>query len=284
MSKGICSVEGCEAPVKVKSLALCGKHYARMRRRGTLELEHLPQQGRECTVEDCVSDALSRGFCSTHYDRWRRHGDPLADFTRRHVPTPCSVDGCEKLARGRGWCPMHYERWRLTGSTDDQPRLTTEQRFWAKVNKTETCWLWTAGRSEGYGSFGLGAGAVHAHAYSYALHFGPIPEGMEVDHKCRNRACVNPDHLHAVTRFLNAQNLDAASRRGTTGVRGVYFDQRRQRFVAHATAFGRSYWGGSYLTLAEAEAAVIALRNRVMANNLADRGGLAPQQVPGDDA
>jgi hypothetical protein len=78
--------------------------------------------------------------------------------------------------------------------------LTPEQRFWAKVSKTDLCWNWTGSLvTEGYGSFYDGERAHRAHRYAYQLLVGDIPEGMVIDHLCRNRACVNPEHLEVVT-------------------------------------------------------------------------------------
>lgn len=76
----------------------------------------------------------------------------------------------------------------------------TERRFWAKVERPEQgCWEWLACKDpDGYGRFRFEGGAK-AHRYSYELHKGPIPTGMQLDHLCRNRGCVNPDHLEAVT-------------------------------------------------------------------------------------
>ena len=72
----------------------------------------------------------------------------------------------------------------------------TEQRFWSKVNKTATCWLWTAGYfGNGYGAFGVNRINVGAHRYSYTLHKGEIGEGLVIRHTCDVRACVNPNHL-----------------------------------------------------------------------------------------
>lgn len=76
-------------------------------------------------------------------------------------------------------------------------------QFWAKVDKSGPgdCWLWTAYiKKNGYGQFGFAAGVMrYAHRLSYEWLKGPIPEGYEVDHLCRIRHCVNPDHLEAVT-------------------------------------------------------------------------------------
>ena len=77
------------------------------------------------------------------------------------------------------------------------------ERFMARVEvDDEGCWIWQQHRtSEGYGGYsGVNGGQVLAHRYSYELFVGPIPEGLHIDHLCRVRECVNPDHLEPVTR------------------------------------------------------------------------------------
>ena len=84
-----------------------------------------------------------------------------------------------------------------------------QKRFWAKVDKTDACWLWTAHCNQGgYGRFWTGTEWQVAHRFAYELLVGPIPKGLDLDHLCRVRHCVNPTHLEPVTR---AENL----RRGT---------------------------------------------------------------------
>ena len=86
---------------------------------------------------------------------------------------------------------------------------STLARFMAKVNKTETCWLWTASRNRnGYGQFGIkktdGTNTmVEPHRLLYKHHHGEIPEGLVVRHKCLNKHCVNPDHLEVGTEKEN---------------------------------------------------------------------------------
>lgn len=60
-----------------------------------------------CSVDGCGSLALSRGWCSKHYDRWRRNGDPVAV----RGATTCAEDGCQRLTVGQGWCEAHYSRY-----------------------------------------------------------------------------------------------------------------------------------------------------------------------------
>lgn len=81
-------------------------------------------------------------------------------------------------------------------------------RFWGNVDTSGECWSWTAGQSSnGYGIYcmptRLGGRGVRAHRVSYEMHVGPIPDGLVIDHLCRNRTCVNPDHIEPVTQAEN---------------------------------------------------------------------------------
>lgn len=77
-----------------------------------------------------------------------------------------------------------------------------EARFASKwkLDPATECWVWLAGKDgKGYGRFFAFGRQVQAHRYSYESEVGPIPEGLQLDHLCRNRACVNPHHLEPVT-------------------------------------------------------------------------------------
>ena len=83
---------------------------------------------------------------------------------------------------------------------------TPEERFWEKVERipSSECWFWIAPlNSGGYGTFYWKGKRVGAHRAAYELFRGPIPDDREIDHLCRNRDCVNPDHLDLVTHREN---------------------------------------------------------------------------------
>lgn len=77
---------------------------------------------------------------------------------------------------------------------------TRLDRFYSKVHKTQSCWEWTGTLINGdYGQFWDGNKKIYAHRWSYEYFIGPIPNDMQLDHLCRNRCCVNPEHLEPVT-------------------------------------------------------------------------------------
>ena len=119
----------------------------------------------------------------------------------------CSIDGCVKPGRKRGWCVMHYERWKRNGDPlkvqqirgDHVARLMSHVRI-----DPSGCWIWTGLlNASGYGRMGWQGSLRLAHRVSYALLKGPLVEGLDIDHLCRVRPCVNPDHLEQVERQVN---------------------------------------------------------------------------------
>lgn len=84
------------------------------------------------------------------------------------------------------------------------------ERFIEKLTvKDDGCWIWNAAlNNDGYGIFNFELKCIKAHKFSY-IHFkGQVPDGLEIDHKCRVRNCVNPDHLEAVTHAENVRRGD----------------------------------------------------------------------------
>jgi hypothetical protein len=84
---------------------------------------------------------------------------------------------------------------------------STEDRFWAKVEAMPTgCWEWRASRDrDGYGRFRFPGCLRRSHRLAYEWLVGEIPEGLQLDHLCRNTACVNPTHLEPVTSKENTR-------------------------------------------------------------------------------
>lgn len=118
----------------------------------------------------------------------------------------CLIDNCGKPVKARGWCAAHWWRWRQHGDPAGSVFGTSEERFWAKVDKAGptpdarpdlgNCWLWLGWRNDrGYGSFFDGGKDIRAH------HFltGHPPDGFVSDHLCRVTSCVRPSHLEFVT-------------------------------------------------------------------------------------
>ena len=188
-----------------------------------------------CAILECKSEVYARTWCTKHYRRWQKHGDPMQVLHLRGVGTP-------------------------------------EQRFWMKVDKSGSCWLWTAGKNrKGYGLFKPSHGEnTAAHRYSYMLAHGPISEGLYLDHICRQPACVNPAHLREVTPAQNAQHQDGHSD-SKSGHRGVAWHSKSGKWQAKVTKKGKTYSAGLFDDVEEAAEAARLLRLQVFTHNELDR-------------
>jgi hypothetical protein len=98
------------------------------------------------------------------------------------------------------------------------------ERFWSKVKKTETCWLWEAGKFyKGYGLFRYKGKLVRAHRFSWSIfHKQNIPDGMQINHHCDNPACVNPEHLYLGTQKDNRRDSIVRNRTAKGTKNGMY--------------------------------------------------------------
>lgn len=102
------------------------------------------------------------------------------------------------------------------------------EKFWSFVDKTEGCWLWSAGTcSRGYGNFKVKNKTLAAHRVSYLIHFGSVPSGLQVLHKCDTPACVRPDHLFVGTGADNMADKVAKGRQA----RGESVTRNRRSLV-----------------------------------------------------
>ena len=85
-------------------------------------------------------------------------------------------------------------------------------RLFSHIKKTDTCWVWESGKDkDGYGFTSIKSRYKLAHRVVYELLVGEIPQGLQLDHLCRNRSCVNPNHLEPVTSRENTMRGNGPS-------------------------------------------------------------------------
>lgn len=184
----------------------------------------------------------------------------------------CSIDGCEAPHKARDFCDKHYQKASYHGQI--APRPSSEERFWAKADKTETCWNWTGyvDPDLGYGHTWYEGRQERVHRVAYKRSVGPIPPRFMIDHRCHNRRCVNPDHLRLATMKQNQENRAGAPSQNKSGVRGVSWSAGNKRWLVTIGHNNRTVYGGQFKVLADAEQAAIDLRNRLYTHNVLDRG------------
>lgn len=148
--------------------------------------------------------------------------------------------------------------------------MNTDAAFWARVDKTGECWIWTGYTdSRGYGQVGRNKKRVYAHRHALALS-GVDATGFQVDHICHNPSCVRPAHLRRVTNKQNSENLAGPYVNSKSGVRGVWWDRRASSWHASVGHNGKQY-RKRFPTLDEAAEWVRLKRIELFTHNDADR-------------
>lgn len=147
---------------------------------------------RTCSIDGCGSKIHARGWCSRHYGLWRHKGDPLASATRHYASPSESLD--------------------------------------ARTEWRDGCRIWTGYTTNlGYGMIAVAGSVVMVHRFAWESANGPIPDGMEIDHTCWNRACCAVEHLRLAEHSENGRNRDGASTNSKTGIRNVSIENGRYK-------------------------------------------------------
>ncbi len=171
------------------------------------------KQMRFCEIAGCDRPHYAKGCCTMHYQRLLITGTT----DKRAYPRVCSVEECGAPVEARGLCSKHYTRFIRSGSIetdlivgDDAARLAANSR------KTESgCIEWKKSKKLGYGTTYFRGRVEQAHRVAWILARGPIPDGLQINHHCHNRACINVEHLYLGTQKENMRDMDEAGRRRT---------------------------------------------------------------------
>ena len=124
--------------------------------------------------------------------------------------------------------PQHTRRSVLMPQQCTTPDASVMVRFVAKIRLDDACHIWTAWLDkDGYGKFGYQGAKWYAHRFAWAWAKGPLPEGLTIDHTCRNRACVNVLHMELVSHkenCLRGTGVSAVNARKTRCPQGHPYD------------------------------------------------------------
>lgn len=171
----------------------------------------------------------------------------------------CVSPGCTKtkteLKFVRGYCINHYNQLRKNGKLVAQVRQysSPEEALKARSERRGECLAWTGTKNQdGYGRIRINDRLESVHRVAFEMTGTPIPEGMEVDHTCFNRACIEPRHLRLANRAQNTQYRRGAQPNSKTGIRNVH-ESNGKWFVRLKVQQKNRTWG-PFGTVDEAKA------------------------------
>lgn len=229
-------------------------------------IEERVEQVCVCEADDCGREVHCRGLCTMHYQRYKRQGKLKVKHIRvspvdgMPVVHECRVQGCGRPTVSKGLCSGHDYRFRVNGDAGDttlRPLTDSPEESFAVRTKWEgECLIWTGAMNRGYGRIKVDGRDVKAHRYAWERVNGPIPDGMVIDHKCWNTACVNVGHLRVATPSENTRYQQPVS--NATGVKNVTYSHGK--YYVNVVKDKRRYYGGGYADLDEAARVAEALR------------------------
>lgn len=177
----------------------------------------------------------------------------------------CSFPDCSKPYEAKGLCHGHYvqqRRGQPLRPLGEGASLSERLESYSKVDRGCRVWTGHLGRG-GYGQITWHGQRWYAHRAAYFVERGEIPNGMQVNHICGNRACISVAHLELVTHYQNTQYLTRLTRRNTSGYRGVSFNKNEGRYKAQVVADGVSHFLGYYESAEDAARVALEGRERL---------------------
>lgn len=268
MTEKRCSILGCERPYYARQY--CFLHYERTWRTGSPGALNPMKVKENCTISECNGKHHARGYCTKHYQRWKKHGDPLyaPKFARDYI---CAAPGCDNPGDSLELCTKHYQRMVHHGSLEvKSPSFETpEESFDYRTEWFGDCLLWTGRKHRGYGRMWVDGKETLSHRYAWQRVHGLIQEGIEIDHICHNRACVNVEHLRLASKSQNQQNRRGPSPIGSSGFRNVH--RKGDKWEVKLTKDKKTYYFGTYADIGEAALVAEQARAKVF-GEFAGRG------------
>lgn len=193
----------------------------------------------------------------------------------------CTIDGCTNRVKSKtlGWCDAHYWRYRKHGDPHHGGPIRhmyrdPEEAFAARTERRGECLIWTGSKNDrGYGKLAVAKKITYAHIYAWERVHGPVPEGMDVDHRYHcDLLCCEVTHLRLADRSDNLSNRSGAAPSRTRDLpRNVYLSVKSGRYFVRITKRGVVHSYGTYATIEEAAEAAERARAELL-GDFAGRG------------
>lgn len=203
---------------------------------------------RKCSIEGCNNKHDAKGYCSAHYNRKKKYGDPLY-FPPKKPERKCSIDGCDKKHTCKGFCKKHYERFLAHGD----PLFTKlkverhgmygtkEHKAWSEMKFR--CYNKKATSYPRYGALGIKVCDKWKDSFTaFFEDMGKCPEGYSLD-RIDPKKGYSPRNCRWADVYTQAQNKKSETN-SKSGIRGVY--EIGNKWIVKISAFGENYDIGSF--------------------------------------